>query len=285
MYRIENYSFQTAWEELQRTPLERHLTARLWRQCLSINSEFCDAVVKSGLLTWEQMLHAACRYCLGATRQRGVIFWQIDREGCVHDGKVMYYREDCHRDKARHPTWVSTLLGRRYRWADAERMTTSHCWFGCHLLENRTPWTPSDSPCLGGEEGGEEAVGVAVVESEKTAFVMSELFPQRLWLATGGLGNVQTDQFRRLRGRRVTLFPDTDTDGTTFRQWYEAAQRAMEQPFWEGSPPIRVSPLLELHATPEQREQKIDLLDFLAPSVRQGMEAPNAPDGGSKRGE
>ena len=81
----------------------------------------------------------------------------------------------------------------------------------------------------------------------------------------------------------MTLFPDTDTDGTTFRRWYEAAQRVMEQPFWEGSPPIRVSPLLELHATPEQREQKIDLLDFLAPSVRQGMEAPNTPDGGSKR--
>lgn len=247
------YSFQTAWEELQRTPLERHLTARLWRQCLSINSEFCDAVVKSGLLTWEQMLHAACRYCLGATRQRGVIFWQIDREGCVHDGKVMYYREDCHRDKARHPTWVSTLLGRRYRWADTERMTTRHCWFGCHLLKEEVR-----------TKNLELRAEVAVVESEKSAFIMSEWCPEFVWLATGGLGNVQPEMFRPLRGHRVTMFPDTDPDGTAFRRWYEATQRVMQQPFWEGSPPIRVSPLLEQKATEEEKIQKIDLVDFLA---------------------
>ena len=258
------YSFQTAWEELQRTPLERHLTARLWRQCLSINSEFCDAVVKSGLLTWEQMLHAACRYCLGATQQRGVIFWQIDREGCVHDGKVMYYREDCHRDKARHPTWVSTLLGRRYRWADAERMTTRHCWFGGHLIDDTLRYDTERGSYDTFHYDTLRYERVAVVESEKTAFVMSELMPQCLWLATGGLGNVQTDQFRPLRGRRVTLFPDTDTDGTTFRRWYEAAQRVMEQPFWEGSPPIRVSPMLEQKATEEEKGRKIDLVDFLA---------------------
>lgn len=271
------YSFQTAWEELQRTPLERHLTARLWRQCLSINSEFCDAVVRSGLLTWEQMLHAACRYCLGATRQRGVIFWQIDREGCVHDGKVMYYREDCHRDKTRHPTWVSTLLGRRYRWADAERMTTRHCWFGGHLLMSDVGGRMSEVGGQMSEVGGQmsevgsrrDEVGgrradVAVVESEKSAVILSEWAPEFVWLATGGLGNVQPEMFRPLRGHRVTLFPDTDPDGTTFRRWYEAAQRVMQQPFWEDSPPIRVSPLLEQKATEEEKGRKIDLVDFLA---------------------
>ena len=30
--------------------------------------------------------------------------------GNIYDGKVMYYREDCHRDHNRHPTWVSNEL-------------------------------------------------------------------------------------------------------------------------------------------------------------------------------
>jgi hypothetical protein len=37
----------------------------------------------------------------------------------------------------------------------------------------------------------------------------------------------------------------------------------MQQPFWESSPPIRVSPLLELRSTPSQKSRKIDLIDFI----------------------
>ncbi len=37
----------------------------------------------------------------------------------------------------------------------------------------------------------------------------------------------------------------------------------MASPFWEGSPPIRVSGLLEQHATPAQKAAKIDLVDYL----------------------
>jgi hypothetical protein len=104
---------------------------------------------------------------------------------------------------------------------------------------------------------------VCVVESEKSAVILSEHFPQNLWLATGGMGNVQPDKFHPLRGHRVILFPDTDTEGKTFKSWFDAAQLVMQQIFWEDSPPITVSPLLELHATPEQKAAKIDLVDFL----------------------
>ena len=42
-----------------RTTMERrrhHPTAWLWRGCQSIRSQFCEAVVKAGYLTWEQMV-------------------------------------------------------------------------------------------------------------------------------------------------------------------------------------------------------------------------------------
>ena len=254
----------------------RHPTEWLWRQCLSIRSQFCEAVVAAGYLSWEQMVSAACRYRLGASRLGGVIFWQIDQEERVHDGKVMYYQPDCHRDKGRNPTWVSALLRRRNPFPDSPH-ETSHCFFGAHLISPlnerlfRPPLTPPNS-------GGETAIGngyrrdregqggrssIAVVEAEKTAVILSELYPQYVWLAAGGLGEVQVDKFRPLRGHKVIMFPDTDPEGVAYKRWYEAAERVMQQPFWEDSPPIRVSNVLERHASPEQKARKIDLVDFL----------------------
>ena len=118
-----------------------HPTAYLWQKCLSVRSQFCEAVVSNGFLTREQMANAASRYRLGATRRGGVIFWQIDREGRVHDGKVMYYLPDCHRNKSReaHPTWVSTLLRRRELFSAHPSPQTSHCLFGLHLLDAENP--------------------------------------------------------------------------------------------------------------------------------------------------
>ena len=263
----------------------RHPTEWLWRQCLSIRSQFCEAVVAAGYLSWEQMVSAACRYRLGASRLGGVIFWQIDHEERVHDGKVMYYQPDCHRlkDKQHHPTWVSSMLRKRDPFYS--NGCTSHCFFGAHLISPlnerlfRPPLTPPRSsfarllPKGRKNSGGETAIAVmegqggrspiAVVEAEKTAVILSELYPQYVWLAAGGLGEVQVDKFRPLRGHKVIMFPDTDPEGVAYKRWYEAAERVMQQPFWEDSPPIRVSNILERHASPEQKARKIDLVDFL----------------------
>ena len=104
---------------------------------------------------------------------------------------------------------------------------------------------------------------VAIVEAEKTAFVLSERYPEYLWLAAGGLGEVQADKFRPLRGRRIIMMPDTDPDGTAFKRWNDAAQAVMQSVFWDSSPPINVSAFLEQNATAEQKQRKIDILDYV----------------------
>ena len=68
---------------------------RLWQQRLGTASEFCRAVVSNGYLSEEQMQRAAQRYRLGASRDGGVIFWQIDEFDKLRDGKIMHYRPDC----------------------------------------------------------------------------------------------------------------------------------------------------------------------------------------------
>ena len=69
------------------------------------------------------------------------------------------------------------------------------CLFGQHLLARR----PDAHVCL--------------VESEKTALVMAASQPKHLWLATAGSGGLSAEKMECLRGRRVTLFPDSGCYG------------------------------------------------------------------------
>ena len=220
---------------------------RLWQQRLGMASEFCRAVVAGGYLTQEQMQRAARRYRLGASRDGGVIFWQIDEFDQLRDGKIMHYRPDCHRDHDRKPTWTAYLLRKSGRLP--KDWNTDHCLFGLHLLEN-----------VKMKELKNEKT-VAVVEAEKTAVIMSEVKPEYIWLATGGKTELNVAKLRPLEGRRVILFPDTDVDGQTYRDWYDIAEAASDV----FGHPVTVSSILEQRATPVQKAAKIDLVDLLFP--------------------
>ena len=221
---------------------------RLWQQRLGTASEFCRAVVSNGYLTEEQMQRAAQRYRLGASRDGGVIFWQIDEFDQLRDGKIMHYRPDCHRDHDRKPTWTAYLL--RKHGQLPKDWNTDHCLFGLHLLMEDVRWKMAD-------------VKVAVVEAEKTAVIMSEVKPEYIWLATGGKTELNVAKLRPLEGRRIILFPDTDTDGQTYRDWYDVAEAASDV----FGHPVTVSSLLEQRATPAQKTAKIDLVDLLFQSL------------------
>ena len=222
----------------------------MWQRRLSTESAFCRALVACGYLTEAQMRRAAERYRLGMSRDGGVIFWQMDQLEQVYDGKIMYYRPDCHRDHDRHPQWAANLLKRQFlrQFPDmAPWMPDSeHCLFGTHLL---------------GEEGRDEGepLPCAVVEAEKTAVILSQHFPRYLWLAAGGLNELTPAKLFPLRGHRIILFPDTDEQCHAYTLWYRIAQEASRML----DQTVTVSPLLELRATPEQKRRKIDLVDFL----------------------
>ena len=222
-----------------------HDTRPLWQRRLSADSNFCRAMVSGGYLTEQQMQHAVERYRLGRSRDGGVIFWQADTLGNIYDGKIMHYRSDGHRDHDRKPTWVSFLL--RKHGLVPEDWKPEHCLFGTHLLGHTE-----------GTDGTDASVPVAVVEAEKTAVIMSEQQPDYLWLAAGGLHELTATKLFPLRGRRIVLFPDTDPEGEAYATWYRVtmeAQRLLGQP-------IYLSPLLEQRASAEQKQCKIDIVDY-----------------------
>lgn len=241
-----------------------------WRQALSVESEFCKALVSCGYLTERQMLRAALRYRLGATKNGGVIYWQIDNREETYEGKIMHYLPNCHRNKTRNANWVGSALARRYGW---EKGNARHCFFGLHQL-SKSPFGYTDAVKQIDERyvplrvvGGD----VAIVEAEKTAVILSEIYPQYIWLAAGGLTQLQIDKFRPLRGRKLILFPDTDPTGEAYKLWYETAQTVQQQLFWEDSPPIYVSNLLERQASEDQKQRKIDLVDYYFETIKPSL--------------
>lgn len=90
---------------------------------------------------------------------------------------------------------------------------------------------------------------IAIVESEKTAIIASHFIDRYIWLACGGLGGLGHEKCQVLRNRSVTLFPDLGA----YEKWREKANQLG----------FNISNHLEKIATPEQREQGLDLADFL----------------------
>jgi len=193
------------------------------------------------------MVHAAWRYRLGRSRDDAVIYWQIDQLGHIYDGKLMWYGPDCHRLKNRQAAWAMYLL-KNHCGVPQDTFQPMHVFFGTHLVA---------------DIGSQKSDVVCVVEAEKSAVILSERYPQFLWLAAGGMGEVQVHKFLPLRHHKVVLFPDTDPDQRAFTRWYTAAQDVMHSFFWPPHNPIRVSPFLELHASEDQKQRKIDLVDYL----------------------
>ncbi len=230
-----------------RKQIEEHKAAgrQMWQQRQSTASEFCRALVGNGYLTEEQMQRAAQRYRLGTARDGGVIFWQIDEFDQVRDGKIMHYRPDCHRDHDRKPIWTNYLLRKNDRLLKDWNM--QHCLFGLHLLGEEA---------IGKPDAGK---GIAVVEAEKTAVIMSEVKPAYIWMATGGKTELNAAKLHPLKGHRIILFPDTDEDGQTYREWYDIAEAASDVL----NQHVTVSSILEQRATHAQKLAKIDLVDML----------------------
>ena len=224
------------------------------------DSSFHRSVVASGLLTAEELQAASEIFHLGTTKDKRVVYWQIDAEGRVRDGKLMAYDELCHRVKPGEHDTQSSVSWAGYEFTKCGLLDkdweATHCLFGLHQLNSR----PDDTVCI--------------VEAEKTAVICSQKFKDCIWMAAGGLEQLSLDKLRPLVGRQVIIYPDTDPEGEAFRKWYEITWRAMSELEME----IAICDVLEKNATPEQKEAKIDLVDFIEKDILNAKDEPVAED-------
>jgi hypothetical protein len=95
---------------------------------------------------------------------------------------------------------------------------------------------------------------IAIVEAEKTAIVASLCFPEFIWLGSNSKTWLKVERLKRLGQRQIILYPDADG----FELWQEIALDAKRQGLT-----VKVSNLIENHATAEQKANGYDLADYL----------------------
>ena len=105
------------------------------------------------------------------------------------------------------------------------------CLFGLHLLIDNVKQ-------------------VAIVESEKTALIMSIEFPNYTWMSTGSLQGFKHEYLAPLKGTAIIAFPDKEG----YVQWQKTADILNDKGF-----EIEVSKLLEN----KEYDDGWDLVDVL----------------------
>ncbi|MBP1617558.1 MAG: hypothetical protein H6Q14_1385 [Bacteroidetes bacterium] len=189
-------------------------------------------------MTTEQMTWIGEIYALGATKNKEVIFWQIDITGKVRTGKIMQYNPESGK-RIKHESgaidWVHNKLKQTKQLP--EDFNLQQCFFGEHLLKLYQTKT------------------VAIVESEKSAVIACVFFPDLIWIAAGNINGLSIDKCKVLKGRKAILFPDLNA----FDKWTEKAKEIQIACNCK----IKVSTLLEDSATQKDKENGFDIADYI----------------------
>jgi hypothetical protein len=192
-------------------------------------------------------------YKIGTSKARhgANVFWYIDNCQKVRGGKIMLY---------------DPSIGKRkdfFSWTHSRLKLTDfnlkRCFFGDHLLKSNP------------------LKNIGIVESEKTAIISSLIFPDMIWLASGGKNGLDPYKFESLKNRTVFLFPDLTKPAdkeTCFDLWTKDLIRI------KGYVPglFEVSDYFESRATDEQKELSLDLADFILLNNWRAENAANAPN-------
>lgn len=179
--------FDPHWAEMA---AGRKSTFRTWFESLPFAPELIQQVLAD--------------YYVGATQRDTVtaginygpaaVFWMIDEQQRVHDAKLIAYTRDGHRVQG----WGNSMRSICEKAKTGPQLAqTEKVLFGLHLT-TRYP---------------EKTIGI--VESEKSALVCALKYPEYLWLATGGCGNLQASKLRPLMDRRLVIYPDSGE----FQKW------------------------------------------------------------------
>ena len=153
------------------------------------------------LFTAEEVTEVVSKYSIGTSKHFGgaTIFWQIDTTENVHAGKILQYiAETGKRAKTQDGkamiNWVHSIN-------KAKEFNLEQCLFGLHLINESNQKT------------------IAIVESEKTAVIMSVFKPEYIWLATGSKQGFKQSMLESIKQFKIVAFPDK----SEYEDWNQRA--------------------------------------------------------------
>lgn len=153
-----------------------------------LQTVFSDSEIKQVI---QKYSIGTSKYWNGAT-----VFWQIDNLQRVRHGKILQYVCDTgkrYKDRNGKPLIQSVRAVLQLK-----NFNLSQCLFGLHLIDKFFCKT------------------IAIVESEKTAIIMSLFKPEYIWLATGGKGFLKNDMLQPIKEYNIVAFPDNGE----YRDWH-----------------------------------------------------------------
>jgi hypothetical protein len=169
------------------------------------------------LFTFDEVQTATQNYYLTGANyfwNNATLFWQINHKEQIHACKIMLYNKLTGKRKKEpynHINWLHNAI-------KEPDFNLNQCLFGLHLINT------------------DYQKEIAIVESEKTAIIMSIYLPEFIWIATGSKSGFKFDLLQPLKKRKCIAFPDKGE----FNNWHIKATELNQQGF-----KIAVSNLLE----------------------------------------
>lgn len=197
----------------------------------------------------EQIKQIILKYLIGTTSspwKGSVIFWQIDEQERLRSGKIINYnRLTGNRIKKpyNHVSWV-------HKTEKVKGFNLGQCLFGLHLI-NEFPNKP-----------------IAIVESEKSACIMSVIYPEFLWLSCGSISNINIRLFEPIRLKDIVLYPDLSrknkSNKNAFDLWVNKANLLCSEGF-----KITVSKFLYELTPDKDKERGFDIADYFINEIKE----------------
>lgn len=214
-------------------PKTSFINVEVMNKSMASNSNNCFIEYLTSLWGNEVAYELAKKYNIGTSKfwKGATVFWQVDRNNNIRSGKIMLYNPTNGKrikEPYNHINWVHTAL-------KLDNFNLEQCYFGEHLLNEDT------------------SKPIAIVESEKTAIISSIFLPEFIWLACGSVNNLNKAKTKVLTGRNVVLFPDLKC----FDLWNDKI------PQLNKLATFRTSTLLKDKATEKEKDQGLDLADYL----------------------
>jgi hypothetical protein len=155
----------------------------------------------SSIFTPDEVSTASQKYFLTGSNyywSNATLFWQIDNKEQIHACKIMLYKKHTGKrikEPYNHINWLHNAL-------KEPEFNLKQCLFGLHLINT------------------DYQKEIAIVESEKTAIIMSIFLPQFIWIATGSKSNFKIELLEPLKKRKCIAFPDKGE----FNNWNNKAK-------------------------------------------------------------
>ncbi|CAD0008908.1 DUF6371 domain-containing protein [Flavobacterium salmonis] len=159
------------------------------------------------LFSEEQVKEAVLKYLICNSKRwiGATIFWQIDNYERVHAGKILAYNQETGKrsksdDGKALIDWVHSILKRK---GIVNQFNLNQCLFGLHLIKDT------------------EVQVIGLVESEKTAVIMSIFKPDYVWMATGSKSGFKYEFLKPIQQYKIIAFPDK----SEYNDWSIIAKR------------------------------------------------------------